>query len=575
MIKVSGVPYFLCRHFRILEDLPDVQYSENIAIENARLLMEGSLDVALIPVYEFAADGGYIGLDFGVASYEKSEILYLCSNCPAESLEKVYAYQDSSASSLLFKIMVKQKWNNNPRLVKSRFKRKAEEVGPKEGILARYEGPATDFENFEYRYDLGKEWYNLTGKPHIYLIWAARPGVLSSKELRMLHDTMHKGVKACGKIARANAEVFDCSPEETERFIEGNFCFKFDDQVLEGLTKQLQLTSEHNLTPEVDYNHAFISLLEQEPCGLAKLHEEDVLHTLLHGKRLSIRDTHTLFESNNIAQIAAVASTRSAKVNPGVSLRLKLSTSELEDILIDKPLIKDLNSRALDRICIDSESIAEELDYYEDLIVRTSKILTCKLECFSTGSLIKKIRAEDKSVSKTAARLAACGLSSVGPDSEMPYTQISSERFGVSVDEVLRIHKWLHSYNISTYCCVPGNEALSLKELVSHLYQLRYLQDFTRGSSWLVLEPFKNRNVSIDLKFIKRSAIAALFMDNITTTAIYLRDTSELASSIQLASFVNEIFIDTSLNSLESSNEIRDYFSSFIEQEVAPRVLTA
>ena len=570
MIKVSGVPFFICRHFRALKDLPGVEYEERLPPENSRLLREGELDVALIPSDEFAADGGYIGLDFGLGSLEKTDCLYLCSNCPADRLEKIYAPQGLSSSILLFTFLLKERWSNNPRIVKSRSKRGMEDIGANEGILIRFEGPKTKIADFKYQYDLGEEWYSLTGTPFIYLIWSARPGRLSSEQLRMFYDGLHRSVKAGGKIARANAEVFDCSPEETEEFFGNNFIFAFDDEVQKALSKQFQACSKLNLIPEMDYDHAFINMLKQEPSYSGLRHEDDILHSALCGKRLSMQDARVLISSDSVSQMMAVASTKAPKVNPRVSLRLNISPEELEGVLVNKQLIKELNAYGFDRLCINSSKSTKDLSYFEDLIIRVSESFSCQIECFSTYSLLKKIRGENLSIAKMSLRLAACGLHSVGPDLEMPYTQFSSDRYNISIDELLRIHKWLHSYNISTYCCVPGNQALSIDEFVSHLHQLRLLQDFTRGSRWLVLEPYKYK--SLNLRFLHKSSVSSLFMDNISSTAIYLNDASALSSCIQLACFVNEIFLDTKLEDLESNIAARTYFSNFIETEVNPKL---
>ena len=570
MIKVSGVPFFLCRHFRTLKDLPDVEYGERLPPENSRLLREGELDVALIPSDEFAADGGYIGLDFGLGSIEKTDCLYLCSNCPADKLEKIYAQQGLSASLLLFTFLLKECWSTSPRIVKSRFHKGAGDVGSREGVLVRFEGPKEEIPDFEYKYDLGEEWYSLMGTPFIYLIWSARPGRLSKDQLRMFYDALHRSVKAGSKIARANAEVFDCSPEETEKFFEDNFLFAFDDDVQKALSNQFKACAKLNLIPEMDYDHAFINLVNQEPSYSGSRHEDDILHSALCGKRLSMQDARVLLGSQSVSQMMAVASTKTPKINPRVSLRLSISPKDLEEVLSDKSLIEKLDSNAFDRICINSSESTENLAYFEDLIIKTSQNFSCQIECFSAYSLLKKIRGENLSITKTASRLAACGLHSVGPDSEMPYTQFSSKRYNISIDELLRMHKWLHTYNISTYCCVPGNQVLSENELVSHLHQLRMLQDFTRGAGWLVLEPYTNK--SLNLKFLHKTAVSALFMDNISSTAIYLSDASALSSCIQLACFVNEIFLDTNLKDLESNIAARTYFSSFIDTEVNPRL---
>ncbi|MCB0317591.1 MAG: hypothetical protein KDD56_02455 [Bdellovibrionales bacterium] len=571
MIKVSGVPFFLCRHFRSLADLPEIEYQEGLPTDNARLLREGELDLALIPSDEFAADGGYFGLDYGLGSKQRTDCLFLCSNSPAENLEKVYAPNGLSSTLLLFTFLLKRRWSNSPRIVSSRFKRTQDDIGPREGVLIRCEGPKEKITGFKYQYDLGYEWYSLTKIPFIYLIWSARPGRLNAEQLKMFHKALHKCVKTGIEVAKANSEVFDCTTAEVEKFFVNNFLFSFNDEVQQDLTKQFEICADQKLIPKMEYDRAFITMLAQEPSYTGSRHEDDIVHSMLCGNRLSMQDARVLLNSTNVPQLLAVASTKTLNFVPRISLRLSLTPMELEGILDDKDSVCDINRYSFDRVCIDSSKSENDLKYFENLIVKASQNLTFPIECFSTHSLLQKVRHEGLSLAESASRLAACGLHSVGPDSEMPYTQFSAERYNISIDELLRTHKWLQSYNIFTYCCVPGNQALSKDELVSHLHQLRTLQDFTRGSRWLIIEPY--RKESLELKFLKKSAVSALFMDNISSTAIYLRDSSKLASCIQLACFVNEIFLETDLASLENDISEKEHFSNFIDTELSQRVI--
>ena len=179
VIRVANTSYFSTSVYRKVRDVAGVEYQENSANENARKLNEEEVDVALIPVANFAQHGGYVGLDFGVACEGHSGLLTLFSHGEAKNLKTVYLYTSSNSSALLLQLLLKRRFGASARLVRTSRELRPNEIREDEGILVRHAWLRSYHQSFPHSYDLSGEWFEMTGQPYAFLVWATRPETLS------------------------------------------------------------------------------------------------------------------------------------------------------------------------------------------------------------------------------------------------------------------------------------------------------------------------------------------------------------------------------------------------------------
>ena len=149
------------------------------------LLAAGELDVSVISAVEYARDAeSYVLLpDLAVSCDGPVRSVALFSNCPAEELdgETVLVSASSRTSIHLLELLCKEVWTVAPHFVEARTE--AADLDtltdlPHEAVLVI--GDASLLlaaQNvYQYRYDLGDEWKQLTGLPFVFAVWAARRG---------------------------------------------------------------------------------------------------------------------------------------------------------------------------------------------------------------------------------------------------------------------------------------------------------------------------------------------------------------------------------------------------------------
>lgn len=144
-------------------------YPANIA----RLLLEGKIDMGLVPVAvipqlkEYYINTDYcIGCDGPVAS------VCLFSEVPVEQIETVLLDYQSRTSVALAKILIRDHWKIAPRLVDTRNDYRADIKGTTAGVVIG-DRALEQRNKSKYVYDLGAAWKEMTGLPFVFAAWVS------------------------------------------------------------------------------------------------------------------------------------------------------------------------------------------------------------------------------------------------------------------------------------------------------------------------------------------------------------------------------------------------------------------
>ncbi|MDO8643492.1 MAG: MqnA/MqnD/SBP family protein, partial [bacterium] len=164
-MKVGAVPYLnalpLCRY------LPFPVRFETPAVLN-QLMLQGELDVALLPSFAYLKNPSYIPLfEGGIIGSNgpvESVMLFVRKETGLESVRSVSLTSDSVTSVALLQILYRFKW----KLPFPTLKYEQADAFLKIGDAALFhDDPA-------FRaIDLGEEWTSWTGLPFIYALWVS------------------------------------------------------------------------------------------------------------------------------------------------------------------------------------------------------------------------------------------------------------------------------------------------------------------------------------------------------------------------------------------------------------------
>ena len=178
--------------FQLLEELPFAQYEEGDLASNALVLHEGRADAALIPLVEYAAHGGYVGLDFGIACRGAGSQLFLYGKGPLHQLKTIYLHRDCVTGAVLLRLLVAERWRIAPRLVRMHETILPESLKENEGILVLSAVEPAGLPESIVCMDLVHEWEQWTGCPMVFNVWAIRTDSVKREHIRECTFGMHR-----------------------------------------------------------------------------------------------------------------------------------------------------------------------------------------------------------------------------------------------------------------------------------------------------------------------------------------------------------------------------------------------
>jgi len=241
-IKVGIVNYlntkpllYGIQHHAVMNQVELVQdYPSNIA----QLLLDGSIDVGLVPVAiiplmnEANIITDYcIGCDGPVAS------VCLFSELPVEKIEEVLLDYQSTTSVALAKILLRDSWKIQPRFTNTQSDFRPLIKGTTAGVVIG-DRALEQRKVSPYIYDLGEAWKRHTGLPFVFAAWVSNKK-LPGDFVDAFNEANGIGVDNIDKVVTENPNaVFDLKKYYTQ-YIN----YKLDINKKHGLNKFLSLVA--------------------------------------------------------------------------------------------------------------------------------------------------------------------------------------------------------------------------------------------------------------------------------------------------------------------------------------------
>jgi chorismate dehydratase len=156
--------------------LADTQISLDYPAECARKLIEGEVDLGLIPVAaipEIATP--YIVSEYCIGAKKHVNSVLLVSRVPLAQIRCIYLDYQSRSSVALSQILAREYWHISP-IWEATTQGYENRIGADEAAVVIGDR-AFEMLHFPYIYDLATEWYKLTKCPFVFAAW------VSNKEL--------------------------------------------------------------------------------------------------------------------------------------------------------------------------------------------------------------------------------------------------------------------------------------------------------------------------------------------------------------------------------------------------------
>ena len=228
-----------------LYDHPEIDLRPYVPSRLARELADGSIDIGLVPVVEVLRHGGYrIFPDAAIGCVGEVLSVKLFSDVPLAEIRSVRLDPSSRTSNALTRVVLEGTYALSPRYLDASTPNESADATLTIGdpVLRRGAGAHAEL-------DLGQAWYEATGLPFVFAVWAARPEAATSRAAEILVGSKHAGVKNIDAIARREAVSRDLDADLCRRYLRDHICFDFGEAQQAGLTWFATLAEERGLLP--------------------------------------------------------------------------------------------------------------------------------------------------------------------------------------------------------------------------------------------------------------------------------------------------------------------------------------
>ena len=215
------------------------EMSLDIPSKIATKLSYNLADVGLIPVagLEDLNDYQIIG-DYCIGAVGKVKTVVLVSDVPLAQIETILMDYQSRSSVLLAKVLAKFYWKKefNWENTCNDFQNKSIKENTAGVIIG---DRVFDIENkYKYSYDLSEEWFEFTGLPFVFAVWAATKNV-SNEFQKDFNEALSFGIDNISEIVEMEQNNYP-KVNIYDYFTE-NISFCFDEDKKAGMNKFLEL----------------------------------------------------------------------------------------------------------------------------------------------------------------------------------------------------------------------------------------------------------------------------------------------------------------------------------------------
>lgn len=227
----------------------------------ADALRTGAADVAIIPAIEYQRIPDLVILpDLSIASKERVRSLLIVSKEPIRRAKRIALDHSSRSTQALTKILCANRWNISPQFHEAepdiasmlsdsdaalvigdpalRLAISAETKAKpgRDGELL-CEGKTVGSPQFPslHIYDVVHEWWQMTERPAVLAVWAARKEIVTEPLADEFLDSLNFGLKNLDAICKEASAEMNLPEKELKLYLKTNIDYSLDDENRKGL----------------------------------------------------------------------------------------------------------------------------------------------------------------------------------------------------------------------------------------------------------------------------------------------------------------------------------------------------
>ncbi len=171
-----------------------------------RLLNSNQIDIGLIPVGALPSLGDHqIISDYCIGTEGEVASVAVFSEVPMEEIDTVFLDYQSRTSVLLCKILFEKHWNKSVQFIDAQDNSYIERIKGNVAGLVIGDRALSIRHRFNYIYDLGLGWKEMTGFPFVFAVWVSKQEI-SGEFIPLFNEANGMGLSKINLIINHNNE---------------------------------------------------------------------------------------------------------------------------------------------------------------------------------------------------------------------------------------------------------------------------------------------------------------------------------------------------------------------------------
>lgn len=196
-----------------------------------RLLNSNQIDIGLIPVGALPSLGDHqIISDYCIGTEGEVASVAVFSEVPMEEIDTVFLDYQSRTSVLLCKILFEKHWNKSVQFIDAQDNSYIERIKGNVAGLVIGDRALSIRHRFNYIYDLGLGWNEMTGLPFVFAVWVSKKEI-SGEFIPLFNEANGMGLSKINLIINHNNE----SSYPMEMYFRKNISFLLTEDMRESM----------------------------------------------------------------------------------------------------------------------------------------------------------------------------------------------------------------------------------------------------------------------------------------------------------------------------------------------------
>ena len=204
-------------------------------------LAAGEADIGIVPSFEVARQGLEVIPGAGIACHGAVRSILLVSAKPAAAIRSLAADCSSRTSVELARVILARKFGAAPRIFAhppdlDTMLRQADAALVIGDPALRIEPELLPY----HVYDLGAEWWEMTGLPMVFAVWAGRRGVATPEVVEAFRASCRYGRERLDAIVAAESARREFAPDLVRRYLTDHIVHELGQRDYQGMERFLQ-----------------------------------------------------------------------------------------------------------------------------------------------------------------------------------------------------------------------------------------------------------------------------------------------------------------------------------------------